>query len=85
MSASMRAKMKVVKVTLGENVDVIEMLCVAARSYPQDGLHEDNTFAKFSPSGEFKIHVTNPNLLGKHRPGEFYYVDFTPVPDELKA
>jgi hypothetical protein len=47
--------------------------------YPEDGLDEDNSFAKFSPSGSFKLSIANPALLGKFRPGQIYYVDFTPA------
>lgn len=45
--------------------------------YPENGLDEDNTFAKFSPSGEFKLVVANPELFGKFTAGQKFYVDFT--------
>lgn len=48
-------------------------------SYPSDGSDEDNTYANFSPSATCEITVANPALIGKLNPGEFYYVDFTPV------
>ena len=48
-------------------------------SYPEDGLDEDNTYAKFSPSVDLKITIANPALLGKFEVGETFYVDFTPV------
>lgn len=47
--------------------------------YGEDGLDEDNTFAKFSPSGRFELSITNPALHGGFQPNEKYYVDFTPV------
>lgn len=78
----MRAKMKLMVVSRTENCDVMTFNCVAARSYPSDGIHEDNTFSKFSPSGELKINVTNPALLGQFKPGDTFYVDFSPVPAE---
>lgn len=49
-------------------------------AYPEDGSDEDNTYAKFSPSGEFRLTVANPALIGKFAVGETYYVDFIPVP-----
>jgi hypothetical protein len=52
---------------------------------PTAGLDEDNTFAKFSPSGRFELTVNNPALVGTLNPGEQYYVDFTPVPVEQKS
>ena len=46
-------------------------------SYPADGSDEDNTFAKFSPSGRFELTIANPNLIGQFEVGQRYYVDFT--------
>ena len=40
------------------------------------GLDEDNTFAKYSPSGQFTLTVANPALLGCFTVGETFYVDF---------
>ena len=80
MSTTMRAKMKLMTVSRTETCDVMTFMCVSAKSYPTDGIHEDNTFSKFSPSGELKINVTNPALLGHIQPGVTFYVDFSPVP-----
>jgi hypothetical protein len=80
MATNMRAKMKVTKVVLGEGSDMVSMVGVGrSTAYPADGLDEDNTFAKFSPSVSLEITITNPALLGKTRPGEKFYVDFTAV------
>ena len=46
-------------------------------AYPEDGSDENNTYAKFSPSGQLSLTVTNPALLGKFQEGESYYLDFT--------
>lgn len=82
--AEMRAKMKLVRVERSEKCDVLTFMCVPAKTYAntQDGVHEDNTFAAYSPTGEFKIHVTNPALLGKFHPGDTYYFDASPVPPD---
>lgn len=48
-------------------------------SYPADGSDEDNTFAKFSPSVAMDFIVANPALFGAFKPGDTFYVDFTPV------
>lgn len=45
--------------------------------YPADGSDENNTFAKWSPAGEFKLTVTNPALFDKFTVGQQFYVDFT--------
>lgn len=46
-------------------------------AYPSDGSDEDNTYAKFSPSGSLSLTVANPALVGKFAEGEKYYLDFT--------
>ena len=78
----MRAKMKINSVTLCDGYEQIEMHPVCKpTSYPADsGLDEDNSFARFSPSGELKLAITNPALHGKFKPGQTFYVDFTECP-----
>lgn len=76
----MRAKMKISNIVRGEGYEQLTLNAVCkSGSYPADGMDEDNTFAKFSPSGELKLTVANPALLGTFNPGEKYYVDFTPA------
>lgn len=54
--------------------------CVAKTGqYPADGSDEDNTFARFSPSGVLDIQIANPALIGKFEVGQTFYVDFTPA------
>lgn len=48
--------------------------------YPPDGSDEDNTFAKYTPSGELRLTIQNPALIGKLPIGSRFYVDFTPAP-----
>jgi hypothetical protein len=45
--------------------------------YPANGSDENNTFAKFSPSGSLELTVANPALIGTFEPGETYYLEFT--------
>ena len=47
--------------------------------YPADGSDENNTFAKWSPSVNLQIQITNPALHGQFEPGQTFYVDFTPA------
>jgi hypothetical protein len=75
--AVMRAKLQVQAVTKHESCEVLRFHAVAAKAYDADGLDEDNTFAKFSPSASLEITVANPALFGKFEPGQKYYVDFT--------
>ena len=48
--------------------------------YGEDGLDENNTFAKFSPSVSLDMLVSNPALLGVFEPGDTFYVDFSIAP-----
>jgi hypothetical protein len=76
----MRAKMKIDSVerfALCENLRM-RPVCKSG-GYPADGSDEDNTFAKFSPSGSLELTITNPALLGQFNPGDTYYLDFTKV------
>jgi hypothetical protein len=79
----MRAKVFVSSV-LKQMPDGPEMLTFHPVSkhgaYPDDGSDEDNTYARWSPSGEFKLTVANPALHGKFKAGDKFYVDFTPAP-----
>jgi len=77
---SMRAKMKVESVTVTEYGEKLK-LCAVCKSdaYPADGSDEDNTYAKFSPSASLEIQIQNPALYGKFKPGQKFYVDFTPA------
>lgn len=47
--------------------------------YREDGSDENNTFAKFSPSGMLSLTIANPALLDQFIEGETYYLDFTRV------
>jgi hypothetical protein len=49
------------------------------KGYPADGSDEDNTYAKFSPSADFRLLVANPALHGQFKPGQKFYVDLTPA------
>ena len=76
----MRAKVRCNQVTdFGGNAQEVKFSPVAAKLYPADGTDEDNTYAKWSPSGEFKLTITNPALHGKIKPGMVFYVDFAEV------
>lgn len=76
---TMRAKFEVLEVKRYAHSDVIRAIAVAAKTYPEDGSDEDNTYAKFSPSGELTLTIANPALLGKIEPGKKFYLDFTPA------
>lgn len=87
MSVFMRAKFQVSKIERFAGYggqpgqDKITCNAVAAKAYPADGSDEDNTYAKFSPSGALELTIANPNLVGKIEPGQKFYLDFTPAPE----
>lgn len=76
---TMRAKFEVNKVERFATIDRVFLNAVAAKSYPADGSDEDNTYAKFSPSGTLELSIANPALLGVIEPGKKFYLDFTPA------
>lgn len=79
MSTTMRAKLQVSTVTRTSGCEQLKLHAVCPPSFDKDGLHEDSTFSKFSPSATLEISITNPALHGKFNPGDKFYVDFTPA------
>lgn len=82
----MRAKMQVqsVKRLVGADGNVVAEELSAypvcgTGGFGVDGESEDNTFARYTPSGSLTLTVNNPDLLGKILPGQKFYVDFTPA------
>ena len=83
--SDMRAKMQVSSVFPHRNPETAETSSetlhfhgvAKSNGYPVDGSDEDNTFAKWTPSINLQMHVTNPALFGKFEPGQKFYVDFT--------
>lgn len=78
----MRAKLKVVSTELwteyvGENVKFTAV--GPDGSYPDDGTDENNSYARWTPSASLSMSITNPNLIGKFKIGDTFYVDFTPA------
>jgi hypothetical protein len=81
--AEMRAKLQVSSVFKSESGNETVRFHGVAKSngYPPDGMDEDNTFAKWSPSAHFEICIANPALWGKFEAGQKFYVDFEKAPD----
>lgn len=86
----MRAKVKVSRVEvfragqtnsqISEEYTTSERLTLNAvykNQYDSTGKDEDNTYALWTPNAEFTINITNPNLFGKFKVDQKYYVDFT--------
>lgn len=81
----MRAKLKVTHVDVHPEEGTVGTETVHFQAvgktelYDSSGSDEDNTYAKFTPSADLKIHIANPDLIGAHKPGDVFYVDFTRV------
>ena len=76
----MRAKLKLIKVdtpTAGVQ-ESLTFMAVGARKEPYDetGYDENSTFSKFTPMATLVMQVQNPDLLGRFKEGEEFYVDF---------
>jgi len=51
---------------------------VTNKPFDADGASDDNTFARWTPSGELKMNVQNPQLVGQFKVGQKFYLNFTP-------
>lgn len=72
----MRAKMQIQSITVTPYSEVIAMSAV----YGGTTNDEDNSFAKTTPNGKIELTIANKDLHGVYKPGDTFYVDFTPVP-----
>lgn len=77
----MRAKMQVSSVEKhSETSETVRFRAVSGTDpYGPNGESDDNTFARYTPSGECSLQISNPDLLGQHEVGQKFYVDFTPA------
>lgn len=71
----MRAKMQVQSILKTDYSEVVSMSAV----YGGSTNDEDNSFAKTTPSGKIELTIANKELHGVYKPGDTFYVDFTPV------
>lgn len=75
--ARMRAKFTVQCIQKYEGGENLNFSAVCPDKFGENGENEDNDFARWTPSGNLSMSVTNPDLLGKFNEGEKYYLDFT--------
>lgn len=77
----MRAKMAVTSVTRAwAGAEHLKLGAVASKTFGLNGENEDNTYARFTPSGAIDLVITNPDLLGKFKQGDVFTIEFTAVP-----
>lgn len=77
----MRAKVMVTSVGQPyEGCEQVNMSPVCGTDpFGPNGESEDNTYARYTPSGSISLSITNPALHGKFAYGDKFYVDFTPA------
>ena len=74
----MRAKFELQNVTqIAEDAEELRFVAVTEKPFDEEGNSEDNSFSRWTPTGELTMTITNPNLIGTMEPGEKYYLDFT--------
>jgi hypothetical protein len=74
----MRAKIRISEVKLyGTTQETIVGAPVSSGPYGPEGESEDNTYARYTPSGSISLTINNPALLGQIKQGDTFYVDFT--------
>ena len=66
-------------VKVGDTTENISMMAVTSKPFDKDGNSEDNSFARWTPSGKLEISITNPELIGQIKEGQAFYLDFTPA------
>lgn len=76
---SMRAKLRISSVASRDGYDEITFDAVCPASFDPNGLNEDNSFAKWTPTARLTMSVANPDLIGKYKSGDIFYVDFSPI------
>lgn len=80
MSRKMRAKFTCDEITHRHTAvaDDVNAEVLFRAVYAGDG-SENDTFNKYTPWGELKMGITNPEALASLEIGKSYYLDFTPV------
>jgi hypothetical protein len=72
---SMRAKFTIESINSTEYGDQVKFVA----KYDCKNSPEDNSYSKYTPSADASLSITNPALIGKFKPGQQFYVDFTPI------
>jgi len=79
---NMRAKMQIQSVTPQGDAEKLTFICVSGnKPYGPQGEIDDNTFARYTPSGTLEMTINNPVLVGKFKSGQKFYLDFSEAPE----
>ena len=61
-----------------EGTEQVNMTAVCgADPFGPNGESDDNTFARYTPCGHLSLSINNPDLHGKFKAGQKFYLDFT--------
>lgn len=76
-------RLKMVVNTVSRNCDnngdiTSEEITLSAVYSDKEG-SANKQWSKWTPSGQLRFQVSNPQAFGKVLPGQFYYVDLTPT------
>jgi hypothetical protein len=76
--SKMRAKFQInTIIPCFDGCETLIMSAVCGKPFDENGISEDNTYAKYCPAGSMSLTVNNPALAGAFKVGEKYYLDFT--------
>lgn len=75
----MRAKLTISEVTQRIGGDSVKFTA------DYSGSKEDNSFSAATPTANLEMFISNPALIGTFKPGQRFYVDFTPVDTSAPA
>lgn len=82
MVDQVRCKFLCKEVNKTEYSETVKMTAVCGNWDDKTGVGDDNTYAKYSPSGEFEIQITNEAVHGHFKPGKKYYMDIVEAGEE---
>lgn len=69
----MRAKLTIDNVTMNQHSDQVQFRAIYSNN------KEDNSYSEATPTAQASLTITNKALIGQFRPGQQFYVDFTPI------
>lgn len=61
----------------------LKLTAVCGKPFDAEGNSEDNSFAKWTPSADVSMSITNPALFSSFKRGQKFYVDFTEAPEPV--
>jgi hypothetical protein len=56
--------------------EILQMQPVTSKPFDAEGASEDNSFARWTPSGNLEMTVNNPALFGRIKVGDAYRLTF---------